>query len=208
MLREIPGSRNIDDTWGQRIKKFYVDIDPARLASAGVTNQDVAVSLNAVLSGMTIGEFRETDDTIPIVMREGSGQSLSYEDLETLSVFSQMSGRNVPLAQVASIRPQFQFPKILRRDLDGTVTVESDLKEGFTATEVTDTLVPWLEEFASTGSQATASRSVENPRPAPRPCRRSSRSCRWRPSLSSFCWCCSSTRCAARSPSSARRRSD
>jgi len=145
-LHEIAGTRNIDDDWGQRIKKFYVDIDPARLGSAGVTNQDVAVSLKTVLSGTTIGEFREADDTIPIVMREGGGQSLSYEDLETLSIFSQSSGRNVPLAQVASIRPQFQFPKILRRDLDRTVTVESDLKEGFTAKEVTDILVPWLED--------------------------------------------------------------
>jgi multidrug efflux pump subunit AcrB len=148
-LRAISGTRNIDDDWGQRIKKFYVDIDPARLALAGVTNQDVAVSLYTVLSGTTIGEFREADDTIPIVMREGSGLSLSYEDLETLNVFSQMSGRNVPLAQVASIRPQFQFPKILRRDLDRTVTVESDLKEGFTAKEITDILVPWLEDTSA-----------------------------------------------------------
>ena len=53
------------------------------------------------------------------------------------------------MAQVASILPQFQFPKILRRDLDRTVTVESDLKEGFTAKEVTDILVPWLEEAAT-----------------------------------------------------------
>jgi len=148
-LLQIPGTRNVADDWGQRIKKFYVDIDPARLGTAGVTHHDVAVSLNTVLSGASIGEFRETDDTIPIVMRESGGQDISYDDLESLNVFSQSSGRNVPLAQVAMIRPQFQFPKILRRGLERTVTVECDLREGVTASEITNQLRPWLADIAS-----------------------------------------------------------
>ncbi len=148
-LVQIPGTKNVDDNWGQRIKKFDVDIDPARLSAAGVTHQDVAISLNTVLSGTTIGEFRESDDTIPIVMRESGGEDLSYNDLETLNIFSQSTETNVPLAQVATINPRFQFPRIVRRDLERTVTVESDLKEGYTANDITGQLTPWLEEASA-----------------------------------------------------------
>ncbi|MCP3997065.1 MAG: efflux RND transporter permease subunit, partial [bacterium] len=147
-LLQIPGTKDIGDNWGQRIKKFAVDIDPARLNSAGVTHQDVAISLNTVLSGTTIGEFRESEGTIPIVMRESGSESISFNDLETLNIFSQSTGVNVPLAQVAQIRPMFQFPKVLRRDLERTVTVESDLKEGFTANDITKQLAPWLDEIS------------------------------------------------------------
>ncbi len=147
-LLQIPGTKDIGDNWGQRIKKFAVDIDPARLNSAGVTHQDVAISLNTVLSGTTIGEFRESEGTIPIVMRESGSESISFNDLETLNIFSQSTGINVPLAQVAQIRPMFQFPKVLRRDLERTVTVESDLKEGFTANDITKQLTPWMDEIS------------------------------------------------------------
>jgi len=145
-LLTIPGTKGIDDNWGQKIKKFYVDIDPSRLSSAGVSNQDVAISLNTVLSGKEVGVFREDVNTIPIVMREEGSKTITYDDMETLSIFSQSNGQNVPLAQVATVIPEWQFAKVLRRDLTRTVTVESDLREGYTAGDITGILTPWLEE--------------------------------------------------------------
>ena len=63
-----------------------------------------------------------------------------------LSIFSQNSGKNVPLVQVASIVPEWQYAKILRRNLKRTITVNCQLKEGYTATNITNVLKPWLEE--------------------------------------------------------------
>lgn len=145
-LIETVGTKNVDDNWGPKIKKFYIKIDQSKLSRSGLTNQDIAVSLNTILSGATVGQFRESDQTIPLVMRAKGSNSISYEKLESLSIFSQQNGKNIPLAQVATIIPEWQYAKILRRDLKRTVTVESQLVKGFTASDVTSIVEPWLAE--------------------------------------------------------------
>ena len=68
-LAELPGTRGIDDDWGARTKKLLVRINQARARRAGVTNQDVAISLQTVLSGIETTEFREDDELIPVTLR-------------------------------------------------------------------------------------------------------------------------------------------
>lgn len=144
-LYEIPGTKQIDDTWGPKIKKFFIDIDPAKLNQTGLTNQDIAVSLNTVLSGFEVGEFREDDNSIPLIMREASSETLNYNNIEGLNIFSQGAGTNVPLAQVATVRTEWQYAKILRRDLSRQLSVTCHLKDGYTATDITSILTPWIE---------------------------------------------------------------
>ncbi|MEL6675735.1 MAG: efflux RND transporter permease subunit [Bacteroidota bacterium] len=149
-LYSIRGAKNIDDNWGPKMKKFFIQIDPVKLSFSGLTNQDIAQSLTTVLSGQSIGEYRERENTIPIVMKGNENINLTYQDVESMNVYAQGSGRNVPLSQVATIIPEWQYAKILRRDLRRTLTVEADLAEGVTASDVTDELVPWLEEQQQT----------------------------------------------------------
>lgn len=145
-LRTIPGTKKIDDDWGPKIKKIVVQINQSKLGQSGLTNQDIASSLNTYLSGQNIGDYREDDNTIPITMQAKGNQNIAFSDLESLSIFSQNSGKNVPLVQVASIVPEWQYAKILRRNLKRTITVNCQLKEGYTATNITNVLKPWLEE--------------------------------------------------------------
>lgn len=149
-LHSIPGTKNIDDNWGPKLKKFRVQIDQGKLNQSGLTNQDIALSLSTVLSGKNIGEYREGDHSIPISMQVEGNAKLNFSDLETLSVFAQSSGKNIPLAQVAEILPVWEYSKILRRDLIKNITVNSSLVPGLTASEVTSELVPWLEEESKT----------------------------------------------------------
>ena len=145
-LLTIPGSKNVDDDWGPKIKKLIVKVDQTKLSQSGLTNQDIALSLNTYLSGQNVGDYREDDNTIPIVMQAEGNQNTSYEKIESLSIFSQRTGKNIPLAQVASILPDWQYAKILRRDLKRTITVNCELQNGYTASDITSILKPWLEE--------------------------------------------------------------
>ena len=145
-LLEIEGTKSVDDDWGPRIKKLFVKIDPARLSNSGLTNQDIAQSLSTVFSGKNIGDFREGDDIIPITMKAGNNSEISYDQLESISVFSQTQNANIPLAQVASIEMEWQYPKILRRNISRSITIESFLQNDVTAAEITNQLSPWLKE--------------------------------------------------------------
>lgn len=148
-LDAIPYAKNIKDNWGPKIKKFVIDIDPDKATAAGLTNQDIAISLQTALTGFNSGAFREGDDNIPIIMRGDKGQEMDVWDLEGVNIFAQNSGRNVPLLQVANIVPDWQYAKILRRNLYRTIIVSCNVVSGYTATDITDELRPQLEADAA-----------------------------------------------------------
>ncbi|MCP4757478.1 MAG: efflux RND transporter permease subunit [Proteobacteria bacterium] len=148
-LAEIPGAKNISDDWGLRTKKLMVRIDLGKAQMAGISNQDIAVSLQAALSGSQIGSLREGEKEIPIVMRSRNTDRMDIGDLESLNIYAQQSGKNVPLKQIADIEVVWQESKILRRDLYKTITVNCDLQPGTTAAEIVDGISPWLEDAQS-----------------------------------------------------------
>ena len=148
ILNDMPEATNISDDWGPKSKKVVIDIDQERAERAGVTNQDVAVSLRTSLSGFNAGSFREDEDALPIMMRGIGAENYTVQDLRGLNVFAQGSGENVPLTQVADVNVAWQYAKIKRRDLYRTMTISADARDGFTATNVTSELTPRLNELA------------------------------------------------------------
>ncbi|MFQ5526340.1 MAG: efflux RND transporter permease subunit [Thermoanaerobaculia bacterium] len=148
-LEEVEGPRNISDDWGARSKKLLVEINQARAQRAGVTNQDVAVSLQTVLSGITTTEYREDDKIIPVTLRSVGADRLNLQKLDSLNVFSQGTGLSVPLKQVADLAVAWQPANIRRRDRLRTVTVAADLEPGFTAIAINQVLVPLLDRDSS-----------------------------------------------------------
>ncbi len=143
-LATIAGTKNVKDDWGPKSKKFLIEIDQNRAQTAGVTSQDIATSLQTVLDGFQTGEYREDDKSIPIIMRSDASQQQSLASLETLNVYSQNSGKSVPLLQVAAIVPAWQYSKIKRLDLRRTINISSELREGANASAITAEITPWL----------------------------------------------------------------
>ncbi len=144
-LRRLP-TRLIDDDWGARSKKLMVRVNQPRARRAGVTNQDVAISLQTFLSGLEATVFREADQLIPVTLRSVAAERRDIDRLETLNVYAQTTGRSVPLKQVADVEVAWQPSKIKRYDRLKTVTVEAALAPGVTAVEVNAALAPWLAE--------------------------------------------------------------
>lgn len=145
-LFSLNGTKNIKDDWGPKGKKFVIDIDQNKAQAAGITNQDIAISLQTVLDGFQAGEFREGDKSIPIMMLSNKGKQQSLASLETMNIYGQNSGKSVPLLQVADIIPQWQYSKIKRLDLTRTINISSELTAEGNAAAVTSEITPWLEE--------------------------------------------------------------
>ncbi|WIO73408.1 efflux RND transporter permease subunit [Porticoccaceae bacterium LTM1] len=141
-----PNLKNITDDWGIQSKKLVVKIDQARALRAGVSSQDIAVSLQAGMSGVELTQYREGSDVIPVTMRSEAALENSFTKLEGLSVYAQSSGISVPLKQVADIEVVWEPGRILRRDRTKTVTVGAQLEGDYTAAEGFAELHPWLIE--------------------------------------------------------------
>ncbi len=144
-LNDISGTKNVKDDWGPKSKKFVIDINQVNAQTAGVSSQDIAISLQTVLDGFKTGEYREGDKSIPIVMRSDKSQQQTLESIETLNIFSQTTGQIVPFLQVATIKPVWQYSKI-RLDIERTIIIESELREGGNASLITAEITPWLDE--------------------------------------------------------------
>jgi multidrug efflux pump subunit AcrB len=147
-MAQLPGTRNIEDDWGFRTKKLIVDINQARALKAGVSSQDVALSLYTILSGLQVSEFRENEKVIPITLRTVAADRGDIGKLETIDVYSQLTGRSVPLKQIGDIRLEWQPSQILRKNRLLTVAVNADLEPGITAAEVNADLIPWMREIS------------------------------------------------------------
>ena len=145
-LRDMGGLRNISDNWGQRQKKLEVRIDQARAVRAGITNQDIAVSMQAGLSGIQLTEYREGEDVIPVVLRSKTSTLHDVNKVSSLSVYNQSSGQAVPLRQVADVQLVWDIAKVYRRNGIRTVAVGAQLEPDVTAADRMAILLPWLEE--------------------------------------------------------------
>ena len=144
-LLETPGTKNVKDDWGPKSKKFIIEIDQARSQSAGISSNDIAMSLQTTLDGVDTGEYREGDKTIPIYLKSNLTQQ-NLQTLESMSVFAQSSGASVPLLQVAKIVPSWQYAKIKRLNLERTMVVSSELTASGNASAIMAEVLPWLEE--------------------------------------------------------------
>jgi len=138
----------VKDTWGPQSKKLIIKINQARALRAGVSNNDIAVSLNASLSGMKMTEYRQGDDIIPITLRTVPGNRQDITRLDNLTIFSQSTGVAVPLKQVADVEVVWEPARIERRNRDRTITIQAQLRPDVTAAEITAIFGPWLAQFS------------------------------------------------------------
>ncbi|MEL6987457.1 MAG: efflux RND transporter permease subunit [Bacteroidota bacterium] len=85
-------------------------------------------------------------DNINILMRDVNHDNVRVENLESINIYSQNTGRNVPLSQVAEVDIVWQFANILRKDLRRSVNVSAQVKEGGNASAIMGEVTPWLED--------------------------------------------------------------
>ena len=143
--QDVGGLRNISDDWGQRQKKIEVRINQARAVRVGITNQDIALSMQAGLTGIQLTEYREGEDVIPVVLRSKASTLHDINKVSSLSVYNQSSGQAVPLRQVADVKLVWDIAKVYRRDGVRTVAVGAQLEPGVTAADRMLLIGPWLE---------------------------------------------------------------
>ena len=144
-LVQIEGTRDITDNWGHRTKKLVVSVNQARALRAGLTHQDIAVSLQTALSGIDVTEYREEEDIIPVTLRSVAADRNDLGKLETLNIHAQATGQSIPLKQVADLKVVWEPSKVLRRDRLKTVTVQSNIKPEANAMAISREIGRWLD---------------------------------------------------------------
>jgi multidrug efflux pump subunit AcrB len=122
-----------------RTIRIRVDQDQAR--QMGLNSQDLAVSLNTVVSGITATQVRSGIYLVDVLIRASADQRMSLSTIRTLQV-PLPNGRSVPLTQIASVEYGQEYPIVWRRDRRPAVTVQADVAPGMQAATAVQALEP------------------------------------------------------------------
>jgi multidrug efflux pump subunit AcrB len=146
ILENTPGLRSVGDDWGIQKRKVIIDIDKARAFRAGVSNQDIATSLQSVFDGTPVSQYREGKFSITMLLRSSNANRNDLSKLETMDIFSQKTGVSIPLKQVADIKLVWEDGSIYRRNRLKTLTVYGASGGANLANVIKDKVKPWIAE--------------------------------------------------------------
>lgn len=145
LLENVPGVIDVRDDWENRVSRLVVAVDQDRARRASVTSADVARIMNAYFSGATVSQFREGDDTVPIVARASGEERSELGRVRSLTVYD-ADGNPVPLSQVADVALETGFFRIAREGMMRTVTVSARHPE-LSAEEMVPLIAPALSDL-------------------------------------------------------------
>jgi len=146
VLRDNANMRGVNDNWNESVKVIRLEIDQAKARALGVTSQAIAQASKTMFSGTTVGQYRENDLLIDIVLRQAPDERQAISDIGNAYIPT-TSGRSIPLTQIA--KPVFTWePGVMwRENRDYAITVQGDVIEGLQGATVTAQLLPKLREL-------------------------------------------------------------
>ena len=146
VMRGNLNTRGVNDNWNESVKVIRLEVDQAKARALGVTSQSIAQASKTMSSGSTVGQYRDGDKLIDIVLRQPLSERDAITDLAGAYVPT-TSGKSVPLLQVA--KPVFNWePGVMWREgRYYAITVNADLIEGVQGATVTNQLLPELKKL-------------------------------------------------------------
>jgi len=148
VLRANRNMRGVNDNWNESIKVLKLEVDQDKARALGVTSQTLAQASRTILSGNTIGQYREGDRLVDIVLRQPLDERNAITDIGN-AYMPTASGRSVPLLQIAKVGFTWEPGILWRENRDFAVTVQGDVVEGLQGPTVTAQVWPELQKLAA-----------------------------------------------------------
>ncbi|HEB96762.1 MAG TPA: efflux RND transporter permease subunit [Sedimenticola thiotaurini] len=147
ILEASPYAIEVRNNWRQRELQLVPEYNQERGRWAGVTREDLAATTRRAYDGIPVGQYREGDDLIPIVVRNPQAErERAAIDLDVLQIIPALSTSSVPVSQVIDgIEAEWVDPLIWRWDRRRAITVQSSVAEGFTATTLRNAVLKDFE---------------------------------------------------------------
>ena len=146
VMRADPNTVGVNDNWNEQIKVLRLDLDQDKARALGVSSQTLARAAQTVLTGTTIGTFREGDRLIDIVMRQPERERSVIDRLYDANIPTG-NGRSVPLSQLARGELVWEPGIIWRQGREPTITVQSEVKDGIQGPHAAMLIDPKLDDI-------------------------------------------------------------
>ena len=141
-----PDLKDVNLDWNEKNKVMHLEIDQDKARMLGIDSQTLSSSLQTMLSGSTISQFREKDRTISIMFRIDAQNRNDLSRVKDLNIHIG-NGKFVPLDQIAKVSYGAEEGLIWRRNLMPTITVQANTREGVLGNSATTEAYESLQEL-------------------------------------------------------------
>lgn len=130
IMQACPMVTDIRNSWGNMVPVWEPVYSQERGQRLGITRQAVAYALKVATNGLPLGDYREKDLFMPILLKEDNYEAGNLDNMRTLPVFS-ATGSAVPLAQVVDrFDLNYNYNVIKRYNRERVMMAQCDPKRG------------------------------------------------------------------------------
>jgi multidrug efflux pump subunit AcrB len=131
MMLATPELIAVQDDWRQQVPVLTPIYNQHLVQKIGLTNVELNQALAQLLSGITIGVYREGNDLIPLVARAPESERRFESAIESLQIISPVTQQPVPLSElIETMAVTWQDAMIRRIDRQPTILVQADPAPG------------------------------------------------------------------------------
>ena len=135
VFKADPATRDINFDWNELAKTVRLEVDQNKARALGVDSQLLGNTLQTLLSGVVVTQYREGDETIDVVARAVAPERLSLEGLDSIHLRTAIGGI-VSLSQLATLRFELEEPILWRRNKELLMTVRAGVADGVQGPDV------------------------------------------------------------------------
>jgi multidrug efflux pump len=146
IMRANPNAIGVNDNWNESVKVLRLDLDQDKLRVLGISSQTVMRAANTILTGTTIGQYREDNKLIDIVVRQPVEERSTVDALNQANIPT-ASGKTVPMSQVARAQFVWEPGVVWREGREWAITVQSDVVDGIQGPTVSSQIDPKLDKL-------------------------------------------------------------
>lgn len=128
LFASTEGMADIDWMVEDNQPEYFFDIDKEKALRSGIAPAQIVSTLNAGLSGQTLGKLNRPENfsPIPIRLQLADSDKSNLEDLKGLKVMSQ-NGNRLPVGDFVTISNKIKDKSIFRKDQKRVVYVVADM---------------------------------------------------------------------------------
>lgn len=136
ILRNVPGATYINTDWHEEVLEAGVQVHDEVANRLGLTNQLIAEELATGFDGLPATTAWEGDRSLNVLLRLDPMDRTNFRSVDDMYVESPITGTRVPLDAVATLKPEWQPGRIVRRNGVRTLTVRAFPADGQLASTI------------------------------------------------------------------------
>jgi multidrug efflux pump subunit AcrB len=146
IFRDTEGSRFIRSDFKEDYYGIDVDLKEAA-GRLGFTSSIISQTLYMGFAGYPVSTLYEGENPIDIVLRLDNKEQQHTGDVENIYLSSPITGAQLPMREIADLKPEWQPGRIIRRNGIRTLTIQSDVTQGSLPSELLGKIRPKIEKL-------------------------------------------------------------